>query len=137
MRLTTMTTYAVQAMLDLANQPAGSMVTLREIANRQGIKAKYLEQIFLKLNHAGLIRSKKGPGGGYYLKRSVHEIKIGEIMTAVGESSAPVRCLVSESLNCCSRRKDCNIRPYWQKMKKTIDQFLYSSTLSDIMKAKH
>jgi len=137
MRLTTMTTYAVQAMLDLANQPEGSVVTLREIANRQGIKAKYLEQIFLKLNHAGLIRSKKGPGGGYYLERSVHEIKISEIMTAVGESSAPVRCLASESLNCCSRRKDCNIRPYWEKMKKTIDQFLYSSTLSDIMKTKH
>jgi Rrf2 family protein len=137
MRLTTMTTYAVQAMLDLANQPQGRVVTLREIAHRQGIKAKYLERIFLKLNRAGLIKSKKGPGGGYSLKRSVDEIQIGEIMTAVGESSAPVRCLITEDDNCCSRKKDCAIRPYWKRMKKTIDQFLYSSTLHDIMKAKH
>jgi Rrf2 family protein len=131
-----MTTYAVQAMLDLAGQPQGKIVALREIAKRQGIKAKYLERIFLKLHRGGLIRSKKGPGGGYYLDRSVNEIKIGEIMTAVGESSAPVRCLSVDTDNCCSRRRNCTIRPYWAKMKKTIDGFLFSSTLSDIMKAK-
>jgi Rrf2 family iron-sulfur cluster assembly transcriptional regulator len=137
MRLTTMTTYAVQAMLDLANQPEGSIITLREIAHRQGIKAKYLERIFMKLNRAGLIKSKKGPGGGYSLTRSVDEIQIGEIMNAVGESSAPVRCLVKEDDNCCLRKKDCAIRPFWEKMKQTIDQFLYSSTLYDIMNSKH
>ncbi len=131
-----MTTYAVQAMIDLASQPAGRAVALREIADRQGIKAKYLERIFSKLHRGGLIKSKKGPGGGYYLDRPVKEIKIGEIMTAVGESSAPVRCLSANTDNCCSRREDCTIRPYWEKMKKTIDGFLYSSTLFDVIKAK-
>ncbi len=129
-----MTTYAVQAMLDLANQPDGRIVTLREIADRQGIKVKYLEQIFLKLNHAGLIKSKRGPGGGYSLTRPVDAIQIGEIMNAVGESSAPVRCLAGE--NDCMRREGCIIRPFWERMKQTIDGFLFSSTLSDIMNEK-
>lgn len=131
-----MTTYAVQAMIDLASQPAGSVVALHEIADRQGIKAKYLERIFSRLHRSGLIKSKKGPGGGYYLDRSVKDIKIGEIMTAVGESSAPVRCLAADTDNCCARRDGCTIRPYWEKMKKTIDGFLYSSTLFDVIRAK-
>jgi Rrf2 family iron-sulfur cluster assembly transcriptional regulator len=129
-----MTTYAVQAMCDLASQPAGTVVALHDIAERQGIKTKYLERIFSKLHRGGLIKSKKGPGGGYYLERSVNDIRIGEIMNAVGESSAPVRCLSAQDENYCSRQEACVIRPYWQKMKQTIDGFLYSSTLSDIMK---
>ncbi|UCD18725.1 MAG: Rrf2 family transcriptional regulator [candidate division WOR-3 bacterium] len=136
MRLTTMTTYAVQAMLELADQPIGKVISLRKIAARHGIKAKYLEQIFIKLNHAGLVKSKKGPGGGYYLDRPINAIKIAEIMEAVGESSAPVRCLITGMQSHCSRADDCSLRVYWKKMKDTIDQFLDSSTLYDIMREK-
>jgi Rrf2 family cysteine metabolism transcriptional repressor len=131
-----MTTYAVQAMIDLAEKPTGSVVSLREIAGRQGIKVKYLEQIFMKLNHAGLVKSKKGPGGGYSLQRPVNAIKISEIMEAVGESRAPVRCLVQNEDGHCSRLKHCLIRPYWKRMKETIDQFLDSSTLYDIIQGE-
>ncbi|UCG29605.1 MAG: Rrf2 family transcriptional regulator [candidate division WOR-3 bacterium] len=137
MRLTTMTTYAVQAMLDLADKPAGTVVSLREIAGRQGIKVKYLEQIFMKLAHAGLVKSKKGPGGGYCLHRPVNAIKIGEIMEAVGESRAPVRCLIPDTSKHCSRLEYCSIRPYWKRMKETIDEFLDSSTLYDIIQEKN
>lgn len=136
MRLTTMTTYAVQAMLDLAEKPTGTVVSLREIAGRQGLKVKYLEQIFMKLTHAGLVKSKKGPGGGYSLQRPVNAIKISEIMEAVGESRAPVRCLVPDNNRHCSRLEHCAIRPYWKRMKETIDQFLDSSTLYDIIHEK-
>jgi len=131
-----MTTYAVQAMLELADQPAGKITSLRKIASRQGIKVKYLEQIFIRLNHAGLVKSKKGPGGGYYIDRPVNAIKIGEIMEAVGESSAPVRCLTATTDKHCSRAEDCSLRPYWKRMKDTIDRFLDSSTLYDIMQEK-
>jgi Rrf2 family iron-sulfur cluster assembly transcriptional regulator len=136
MRLTTMTTYAVQAMLDLATQPEGRIVTLREIAHRQGIKAKYLEQIFLKLNHAGLIKSKKGPGGGYYLNLPVDSIKIADIMEAVGEKNAPVLCLSQGDRKQCLRIEHCHVRGYWKKLKDVIDTFLDSSTLKDIMQEK-
>lgn len=136
MRLTTMTIYAVQAMLELAVQPAGIVVSLREIASRQGIKAKYLEQIFMKLNHAGLVKSKKGPGGGYYIGRPIKAIRIAEIMEAVGESNAPVHCLNSGTGANCARSGDCSMRRYWKRMKDTIDEFLDSSTLYDIMQEK-
>lgn len=136
MRLTTMTTYAVQAMVDLAEKPTGTIVSLREIAGRQGIKVKYLEQIFMKLTHAGLVKSKKGPGGGYSLRRPVNAIKISEIMEAVGESRAPVRCLVPDHDRHCSRLDHCVVRPYWKRMKETIDRFLDSSTLYDIIQDK-
>ncbi len=131
-----MTTYAVQAMLHLANQPEGRVVSLRKIAYQQGIKAKYLERIFLKLHRAGIIASKKGPGGGYYIDRPIKSIKIGEIMEAVGESRGLVRCLIADAEDCCSRADDCSIRPYWKRMKDTIDTFLNSSTLYDIINEK-
>jgi Rrf2 family protein len=134
MRLTTMTTYAVQAMIELADRPAGTVVSLREIAGRHGINVKYLERIFSKLCHSGLIKSKKGPGGGYYLRRPVDSIKISEIMEAVGESRAPVRCLAKDEDKHCSLADTCSIRPYWKRMKETIDEFLDSSTLYDIIK---
>lgn len=137
MRLTTMTTYAVQAMIDLAEKPTGTVVSLREIAGRQGIKVKYLEQIFMKLSHAGLVKSKKGPGGGYSLQRPGNAIKISEIMEAVGESRAPVRCLTPDDGRHCSRLSQCVLRPYWKRMKETIDQFLDSSTLYDIIQEKN
>lgn len=131
-----MATYAVQAMLDLASQPEGQVVALRKIADRQGIKAKYLERIFLKLHHAGIIASKKGPGGGYYIDRSIKLIKIGDIMEAVGEFRGLVRCQIADSENYCSRAHGCSIRPYWERMKDTIDEFLNSSTLYDIIHQK-
>ncbi|KPK64352.1 hypothetical protein AMJ83_02745 [candidate division WOR_3 bacterium SM23_42] len=131
-----MATYAVQAMLDLASQPEGQVVALRKIADRQGIKAKYLERIFLKLHRAGIIASKKGPGGGYYIDRPIKSIKIGDIMDAVGEFRGLVRCQIADSENCCSRADDCSIRPYWKRMKDTIDEFLNSSTLYDIIHQK-
>lgn len=131
-----MTTYAVQAMLHLADQPKGQVVSLREIANQQGIKAKYLERIFFKLHRAGIIASKKGPGGGYYIDRSIKSIKIGEIMEAVGESRGLVRCQIADTEDCCARADDCSIRPYWKRMKETIDKFLDSSTLYDLINEK-
>ena len=134
MRLTTMTTYAVQAMIELADRPPGTIVSLREIARRNGINLKYLERIFSRLCRSGLIQSKKGPGGGYFLRRRVDTIKISDIMEAVGESRAPVRCLAEDVDRHCSRADTCSIRPYWKKMKETIDEFLDSSTLYDLIK---
>ncbi len=134
MRLTTMTTYAVQAMIELADRPAGTVVSLREIAGRHAINLKYLERIFSRLCRSGLIESKKGPGGGYFLRRRADSIKISEIMEAVGESRAPVRCLAKAEDKYCSQAETCSLRPYWKRMKETIDEFLDSSTLYDIIK---
>lgn len=121
-------------MVDLANQPKSKAIALTEIAKRQGVKVKYLEQIFLKLHQAKLIRSKKGPGGGYLIERDLRSIRIGEIMDAVGESKNPVFCVGKQKHKHCPRIKCCPTRPYWEKLKKVIDAFFDTLTLYEISK---
>jgi Rrf2 family protein len=122
----------MRAMIDLANQPRGKAVTLAEIAARQEVKPKYLEQIFIKLHHANLIKSKKGPGGGYFLGRNPKLIKVSEIITAVGETKNPVFCVDDAKHEQCPRVRSCPTRPYWQKLKNVIETFFDSYTLYDL-----
>ncbi len=136
MKITTKTRYAVRALVDLANQPKGKAIPLIEIAKRQSVKLKYLEQIFLKLRQAKLIKSKKGPGGGYFISRAPDSIKIGDIMKAVGESKAPVFCVDKKKYKHCSRINRCPTRPYWKKLNKIIDTFFDTHTLSDLCKER-
>lgn len=132
MRLTTRTRYALRAMTDLARHSEGKAIPLSEISVRQEIKLKYLEQIFLKLHRAKLIDSKKGPGGGYFISRNPSRIKVIEILTAVGESTAPVFCVDEKQHTNCPRIRGCPTRPYWRRLGETIDSFFASLTLADI-----
>ena len=129
MKLTTRTRYALRALVELAKQPKDTALTLDVIAKRQHVKPKYLEQIFIKLHHAKLIKSKKGPGGGYLLERMPDSIKISEVLAAVGESTAPVLCAEGKGDKYCSGLAVCPMQPYWQKLKKMIDEFFDSTTL--------
>jgi Rrf2 family iron-sulfur cluster assembly transcriptional regulator len=85
MRLTTKGRYAVTAMLDLALHGADGPVTLADIASRQGISQSYLEQLFGKLKRGRLVKSLRGPGGGYALAREPEEISVSTIISSVGE----------------------------------------------------
>jgi len=134
MKLTTKTRYAVRALVYLAGQRGRKAITLKEVARKQEIKAKYLEQIFIKLHRAGLIHSVKGPGGGYYITRNPKSIKLREIMTVVSESCAPVFCVDDNKVKSCPRIKHCLARPYWQKLKKTIDKFFNTYSIYDLCK---
>ncbi len=136
MKITTKTRYAVRALVDLANQPESKIIPLIEIAKRQSVKPKYLEQIFLKLRQAKLIKSKKGPGGGYFISRAPSSVKISEIMKAVGESKAPVFCVATKKYKHCSRINRCPTRPYWKKLNKIIGTFFDTHTLSDLCKKR-
>lgn len=132
MRLTTKTRYSVRAMIELVHQIDGNPITLREIARRQGIKHKYLEQIFLKLRKEKLIKSIRGPGGGYLLNRDPKKIKISEIIQAIGESTAPVFCVAKDSKRRCPLASSCPTRPYWKELSKEIDKFFSNLTLFDV-----
>lgn len=136
MKLTTKTRYAVRTMADLANQPKGKATPLTEIARRQGLKPKYLAQIFIRLHHARLIKSRKGPGGGYYIDRDPRTIKISEIMEAVGESKAPVFCVDKKKGKHCPRMNQCLTHPYWRKLNNIIEIFFDNITLYDISKRR-
>lgn len=133
MKLTTRTRYAIRAMVELASQPAGKVFRLHEIARRQHVKVKYLEQIFLKLHKGKLVTSKKGPGGGYMLGRAPERITLFDIIQVVGESTAVVQCAIDAHDKYCSGAKTCSIKPYWTKLKGIIDTFLQETSLNDIV----
>jgi Rrf2 family iron-sulfur cluster assembly transcriptional regulator len=92
MRLSTKGRYAVMAMVDLARHGADGPVALADIALRQEISLPYLEQLFAKLRRSGLIRSVRGPGGGYLLARPCSSMRISDIIVAVDEPIQATRC---------------------------------------------
>ena len=89
MRISAKGEYAIKAMLDLAMHPAAGLVPIQEIAARQSIPQRYLEQVLLSLKRAGLLTSRRGSSGGYHLARSPEDVTVGEVLRAVEGSSAP------------------------------------------------
>jgi Rrf2 family iron-sulfur cluster assembly transcriptional regulator len=132
MKLTTKTRYAVRALVALAQRSETEALPLAIIAKRQRVKLKYLEQIFLRLHRARLVKSKKGPGGGYVLARNPKSIKLKDIMAAVGESTAPVMCVLNKRDKYCGGFTLCPMKPHWKELKKRIDGFMDEYTLADI-----
>lgn len=108
-------------------------MSLKMIAHQQKIRPKYLEQILLRLRRAGLISTKKGPGGGYFLKRPPRDIRLSDIMTAVGESTAPLRCVSGRADKYCSGIQTCTMKPVWTQLKQVIDRFLEDHTLEELI----
>ncbi|MEO0049543.1 MAG: RrF2 family transcriptional regulator [candidate division WOR-3 bacterium] len=132
MKLTTRTRYAVRALAYLGWRYGRGTVQLREIADSEGVTEKYLEQIFYRLSRAGLIKTKRGPGGGYELTRKPSAIKLIDILSAVGESFAPVFCVADDKTKVCPRIKNCPARPYWMKLRGALEGFFKNHTLADI-----
>lgn len=131
MRLSTKGQYAVRAMVDLALNSAGKPVSLREIAQREGIPLNYLEQLFFRLKRGNLVQSVRGPGGGYVLARLGSRIKVGEIVATVEEPLNPVSCM-DEGESGCSRLSRCVTHNVWKGLGERIKGFLDSVTLEDL-----
>ena len=93
MRLSTRGRYGVRALAELAGYPRNQAVSLKEIAGRQGISLHYLEQLFRKLRKAGLVKSARGPHGGFFLARPARDIPVWEIVVCLEQEAAPVQCV--------------------------------------------
>ncbi|MCZ6618884.1 MAG: Rrf2 family transcriptional regulator [Gammaproteobacteria bacterium] len=130
MRLTTKGRYAVTAMLDIALHRNGGPVSVIDIAARQGISAAYLEQLVSKLKRAGLLRSCRGPGGGYQLEREVTEVNISDVILAVGEGVDATRCHGSAD---CQDGVKCLTHDLWAELSQEIDNFLAGITLKSLI----
>src|ERR1700704_7198994 len=104
MRLSTKGRYAVMAMVDLAKHSGGNPVSLAEIAERQEISMSYLEQLFAKLRKGGLVKSVRGPGGGYLLAYPLEESRISDIILAVDEPIRATRCAPGSPAGCRSHK---------------------------------
>ena len=100
MRLSTKGRYAVMAMVDLAQHSAGDPISLAEIADRQEISLSYLEQLFAMLRKGGLVKSVRGPGGGYLLAHDRGETRIADIILAVDEPIRATRCTPGAPVGC-------------------------------------
>ncbi len=131
MKLSTKGRYAVRAMLDLALQYGNGATLVRDISERQEISDLYLEQLFNRLKTAELVRSSRGPRGGFTLNRPPEEIRIIDIVRVMEGSTAPVECVDNASI--CSRSDSCPTRGIWMELKRATDQVLASTTLRDLM----
>ncbi len=130
MRLTTKGRYAVTAMLDLALHDEQGPVPLNEISRRQGISLSYLEQLFLRLRRGELVRSIRGPGGGYTLARPADRIAIAEVIEAVDESMDSTACGSAQG---CDDEVQCLSHGLWVALSEQIRGFLTGITLADVL----
>lgn len=118
--------------MELAKQPEAKAISLSEIAKRQRVKPAYLEQILFKLRRAKLIKGKKGPGGGFFLARDPKKIRLKDVLSAVGESTAPLQCVESKPDKYCAGIFPCEVQACWQELKNEIDLFFNKYTLYDV-----
>lgn len=123
--------YALRVMLDLAGQPVGETIKLKDIAERQQISLKYLEQIIAILNKAGMVRSIRGPQGGYMLSRKPADYTVGMILRLTEGDLAPVSC-VSASHPGCERQHQCATVIVWDKLYQAINQVIDNITIADL-----
>jgi len=133
MKLSTKGRYAVTAMVDLARHGNGRPVSLAEIAERQEISLSYLEQLFAKLRRNGLVKSVRGPGGGYLLSRSAEDTRISDAILAVDEPIRATRCKPNAGAGCQSDKSRCLTHDLWEELTHQIHLFLSSVSLADVV----
>jgi len=131
MKISTKGRYALRLMLDLALSDKEKPIRIREIAERQKISDKYLEQIISILNKAGFVRSVRGPQGGYLLTKRPEEYTVGMILRLTEGSMVPVEC-INENAADCPRTEDCATLIVWQKLNDAIGEVIDGITLADL-----
>ncbi len=130
MKLTTKGRYAVTAMLDISLHCKDKPVSLAEISDRQDISLSYLEQLFSKLRKQGLVKSMRGPGGGYRLSRAPTKITMSQIILAVDENVDLSKC---GGLNNCTKNGHCLTHDLWMDLSHRIQSFLDDISLQEMM----
>ena len=132
MKISTKGRYALRLMLDIAMHDAAGPVRIKDVAARQEISDKYLEQIVSVLNKAGYVRSIRGPQGGYRLTKKPEEYTVGMILRLIEGSLAPVACL-DDDINNCTRADRCPTLILWEKLYDAISEVVDNITLADLI----
>ncbi len=132
MKISTRGRYALRIMIDLATNDDGKFISLKDIAERQGISNKYLEQIVAKLNKAGYLKVARGNNGGYKLAKKPEEYSVGDILRASEGDLAPIICLTEDGG--CDHKSDCKTLFFWEGLNDVIQNYVDSVTLSDFLK---
>ena len=132
MKISTKGRYALRLMIDLAKNENGDPIRIKDVAERQEISDKYLEQIISILNKAGFVKSIRGPQGGYVLKKKPEDYTVGMILRLTEGSLAPVACVEEEETD-CERQKGCVTYPLWKKISAAINEVVDTVTLLDLI----
>ncbi len=132
MKISTKGRYALRMLLDLAEHQNCGYIALKDIAERQNISKKYLEQIIPIFNKSNILKTVRGSQGGYQLSKTPDKYTVGDILRLTEVSLAPVSCAEGESEE-CERSTDCAMLPVWQGLYRTINEYLDGITLQDIL----
>lgn len=133
MKISTKGRYALKLILDLAVYGEGAPVSLKDIAKRQQISDKYLEQIIARLNKAEYVRSIRGAQGGYVLNKEPKEITVGMILRLAEGDLSPVSCVGIDSTE-CDRKAECVTVRIWEQINDAVNQVVDNITLADMVK---
>ena len=136
MKLTTKGRYAVMAMVDLASYQNGKPVSLNDISLRQNISLSYLEQLFSKLKNEKLVKSVRGPSGGYVLEKNPKDIKLSNIIFAVDEQVKTLNCKRDSKRGCNGKNMKCITHNLWEDLEQHINNFFENVSLNDLLKQK-
>ncbi len=132
MNVTSKGRYALRVMLDLAQHPSEGFVSLKTVAERQGISMKYLEMIVGCLKKAELLDSTRGKEGGYQLNRAPSEYSVGEILRSIEDNLAPVAC-IKDGVVQCDQASACLTVPMWKELDDITNAYLDGITLADLL----
>ncbi|MDP7666839.1 MAG: Rrf2 family transcriptional regulator [Rhodospirillales bacterium] len=132
MRLSAKGRYAVMAMVDLASHKSARPICLADIAERQKISLSYLEQLFGKLRRNGLVKSVRGPGGGYLLSQGADKTRVSDVILAVDEPIKATRCRPGAPFGCHLGVGRCQTHDLWDELGNQIYLYLSSVTLADV-----
>ena len=133
MKLSTKGRYAVMAMVDLATHSRGKPIALADIADRQEISLSYLEQLFGRLRRGQIVKSVRGPGGGYLLSRRASDIRVADVIMAVDEPIKATRCTPGSPSGCHGGQRRCLTHDLWEELGNQIYLFLNSVSLEDVV----
>ncbi len=131
LKISTKGRYALRMLIDLAEQQNTGFVPLKDIAERQHISKKYLEQIIPLFNRSDMLLTNRGAQGGYMLARQPDQYTVGEILRLTEGTLVPVACAQNPAQ--CDRSADCATLPVWQGLSRVINEYLDGITLQDIL----
>ena len=132
MNITSKGRYALRVMLDLAQHREEGYISLKTIADRQGISMKYLEMIVSNLKKAELVDSTRGKEGGYKLSRGPRDYTVGDILRCIEDNLAPVACIKAGSIN-CENAGGCMTVPMWKELDDITNAYLDTVSLEDLL----
>lgn len=132
MMISTRGRYALRVLIDLAEHIDSGYIPMKEVAKRQEISRKYLEQIIPALSKSGYVEGVQGKGGGYRLLKRPEDCNVGDILRMTEGDLAPVACLVCGAKP-CDRMKTCRTYPMWANLQQQIKDYFDGITIADLM----